>query len=263
MHRIPIYSSLSSGKIKRARSSAVASLLPTPFEVELLFEEENPCTPLLLLLLPPLRFCTLLLLFTGAGLLLLCFGAFLAASAIFLSNLDNAFNLASLIVAALREEVGVEEEEEVVAVLLRVVLALDLEDDDAVEEAAPNVLPPPRLIPLALVVVLPVLAFLDHKMYPTKQTPKKINILVLEISSSLEPSEPPYLLASGFASRYFLENGAGFFPLANQRPFKEWHAVIKKNTLQIMYCNFCTIVLCYKKAVDIDSNVKYGERRGK
>jgi hypothetical protein len=90
----------------------------------------------------------------------------------------------------------------------------------------PSVFPPlPRNVPAALVVELaPPAGFLLHIKYAAKQIPKKRSIFVLETSPSpaddAPSSYPPYLLASGFASRYFLENGAGFLPFPNHLPFK-------------------------------------------
>ena len=93
----------------------------------------------------------------------------------------------------------------------------------------PSVFPPlPRNVPAALVVELaPPAGFLLHIKYAAKQIPKKRSIFVLETSPSPDDDDddppssyPPYLLASGFASRYFLENGAGFLPFPNHLPFK-------------------------------------------
>ena len=121
-------------------------------------EEENPCTP-------PLGRCRTLLLpvvflrtaATATELVL----AVCAALAILESNRSSAFNRASLILAA-SLVVELEEEEEVVAVVEEDRLGLEeaVEEVD-VEEAVPNVLPPP--LPMAEERgARPPLFFLDH-----------------------------------------------------------------------------------------------------
>ena len=127
-------------------------------------EEENPCTPPLgrcrTLLLPVVFLCTAA---TATELVL----AVCAALAMFESNRSSAFNRASLILAA-SLVVELEEEEEVEEVVVVVVeeeedrLGLEeaVEEVD-VEEAVPNVLPPP--LPMAEERgARPPLFFLDH-----------------------------------------------------------------------------------------------------
>ena len=121
-------------------------------------DEENPCTPPLgrcrTLLLPVVFLCTAA---TATELVL----AVCAALAMFESNRSSAFNRASLILAASlvveleEEEVVVVEEEEDRLGLEEAVEAVD------VEEAVPNVLPPP--LPMAEERgARPPLFFLDH-----------------------------------------------------------------------------------------------------
>ena len=123
-------------------------------------EEENPCTPPLgrcrTLLLPVVFLCTAA---TATELVL----AVRAALAMLESNRSSAFNRASLILAA-SLVVELEEEEEVVAVVVveedRLGLEEAVEEVD-VEEAVPNVLPPP--LPMAEERgARPPLFFLDH-----------------------------------------------------------------------------------------------------
>ena len=122
-------------------------------------EEENPCTPPLgrcrTLLLPVVFLCTAA---TATELVL----AVCAALAMFESNRSSAFNRASLILAA-SLVVELEEEEEVVVVEEeedRLGLEEAVEEVD-VEEAVPNVLPPP--LPMAEERgARPPLFFLDH-----------------------------------------------------------------------------------------------------
>ena len=124
-------------------------------------EEENPCTPPLgrcrTLLLPVVFLCTAA---TATELVL----AVCAALAMFESNRSSAFNRASLILAA-SLVVGLEEEEGVVVVEVveeedRLGLEEAVEAVD-VEEAVPNVLPPP--LPMAEERgARPPLFFLDH-----------------------------------------------------------------------------------------------------
>ena len=123
-------------------------------------DEENPCTPPLgrcrTLLLPVVFLCTAA---TATELVL----AVCAALAMFESNRSSAFNRASLILAA-SLVVELEEEVEVVAVVVveedRLGLEEAVEEVD-VEEAVPNVLPPP--LPMAEERgARPPLFFLDH-----------------------------------------------------------------------------------------------------
>ena len=123
-------------------------------------DEENPCSPPLgrcrTLLLPVVFLCTAA---TATELVL----AVCAALAMFESNRSSAFNRASLILAA-SLVVELEEEEEVVAVVVveedRLGLEEAVEEVD-VEEAVPNVLPPP--LPMAEERgARPPLFFLDH-----------------------------------------------------------------------------------------------------
>jgi len=122
-------------------------------------EEENPCTPPLgrcrTLLLPVVFLCTAA---TATELVL----AVCAALAMFESNRSSAFNRASLILAASLVVELEEEEEEVVVVEEEDWLGLEeaVEEVD-VEEAVPNVLPPP--LPMAEERgARPPLFFLDH-----------------------------------------------------------------------------------------------------
>ena len=123
-------------------------------------EEENPCTPPLgrcrTLLLPVVFLCTAA---TATELVL----AVCAALAMFESNRSSAFNRASLILAA-SLVVELEEEVEVVAVVVEEEDRLGLEEaveEVDVEEAVPNVLPPP--LPMAEERgARPPLFFLDH-----------------------------------------------------------------------------------------------------
>ena len=124
-------------------------------------DEENPCTPPLgrcrTLLLPVVFLCTAA---TATELVL----AVCAALAMLESNRSSAFNRASLILAA-SLVVELEEEEEVVVVVVeeeedRLGLEEAVEAVD-VEEAVPNVLPPP--LPMAEERgARPPLFFLDH-----------------------------------------------------------------------------------------------------
>ena len=123
-------------------------------------DEENPCTPPLgrcrTLLLPVVFLCTAA---TATELVL----AVCAALAMFESNRSSAFNRASLILAA-SLVVELEEEEVVVAVVVVEEDRLGLEEAVEavdVEEAVPNVLPPP--LPMAEERgARPPLFFLDH-----------------------------------------------------------------------------------------------------
>ena len=123
-------------------------------------DEENPCTPPLgrcrTLLLPVVFLCTAA---TATELVL----AVCAALAMFESNRSSAFNRASLILAA-SLVVELEEEEEVVVVVEEEEDRLGLEEAVEavdVEEAVPNVLPPP--LPMAEERgARPPLFFLDH-----------------------------------------------------------------------------------------------------
>ena len=122
-------------------------------------DEENPCTPPLgrcrTLLLPVVFLCTAA---TATELVL----AVCAALAMFESNRSSAFNRASLILAASLVVELEEEEEEVVVVEEEDWLGLEeaVEEVD-VEEAVPNVLPPP--LPMAEERgARPPLFFLDH-----------------------------------------------------------------------------------------------------